>query len=172
MRYKDGPAKLVDYLFDFDDNKERKAWAKLAYRRLYKSTFRLVEEVLDREWAEDWAKGYKSLVLLTNWVLPYACKATLFERTKAKDGFPSFQMWYSSWQSQQSEEFIALYNTRADSEQGEDFGALLQLGRTYNNWAIGRDKVLFGKPLRSKMVLEIQGLSQHAREEYFTALMS
>jgi hypothetical protein len=25
MRYKDGPAELVDYLFDFDDKKERKA---------------------------------------------------------------------------------------------------------------------------------------------------
>jgi hypothetical protein len=86
MRYKGGPAELVDYLFDFDDKKERKAWAKLAYRRLYESTFRLVEEVLDRQQAEDWASHYKSLVTLTNWILPYACKApysTVIQRNPA-----------------------------------------------------------------------------------------
>ena len=96
MRYKDGPAELVDYLFDFDDRKERKAWAKLAYRRLYESTFKLVEEVLSRQWAEDWSRYYKSLVIVTNWVLPYACKATLFDQTKPQDGFQSDWMWYSS----------------------------------------------------------------------------
>jgi hypothetical protein len=53
MRYKDGPAELVDYLFDFDDKKERKAWAKLGYRRLYESTFKLIEEVLNRQQAKD-----------------------------------------------------------------------------------------------------------------------
>ena len=110
--------------------------------------------------------------MLTNWVLPYACKATLFERTKPKDGFPSERMWFSSWQSQQAEEFMALYDTRVGSEQGEDFGALIELGWTYDNWAAGREEVLFGKPLRSKMVLKIQGLSQHAREEHFATLMS
>jgi hypothetical protein len=97
MGFKDGLAELVDYLFDFDDRKERKAWAKLAYRRLYESTFNLVEEVLNRQWAEDWSSCYKSLVMVTNWVLPYACKATLFKRTKLGDGFLSDRMWFSSW---------------------------------------------------------------------------
>jgi len=49
MRYKDGPAELVDYLFDFNDEKERGAWAKLAYHSLYKGTLKLVEEVLNRQ---------------------------------------------------------------------------------------------------------------------------
>jgi hypothetical protein len=154
MCYKDGPAELVDYLFDFDDEKERGAWAKLAYCSLYKGTLKLVEEVLNSKWAEDWAEHYKSLVLVTNWVLPYACKATLFDRAKPKDGFPSERMWFSSWQSQQAEEFMALYETSAGGEQGEDFKALVEVGRTHDNWANGRAKVLFGKPLRSKMVLE------------------
>ena len=69
MRYKDGPAELVDYLFDFDDSKERGPWQKLAYRRLYEGTVRLAEEVLDREWAKEWASVFKSLAL-------YACLCT------------------------------------------------------------------------------------------------
>jgi hypothetical protein len=172
MRYKDGPAELVDYLFDFDDGKERGAWRKLAYRRLYEGTVRLVEEALDGEWAKEWARAFKSLVMLTNWLLPYACKATLFDRTKPQDGFSSQQMWYSSWQSQRAEEFMALYDTRADSEQGEDFETLLALRRRYNSWTAGREKILFGQPLRSKMVLEIRGLSRQAREEYVAGLMT
>jgi hypothetical protein len=172
MHYKEGPAKLVDYLFDFDDKQERGAWAKLAYRCLYEGTFKLIEEVLSRQWAEKWSCCYKSFVMVTNWLLPYPCKATLFGRTKAEYGFPSERKWFSSWQSRQAEEFMTLYNTRADSEQGEDFDVLLELGFRHNHWVAGREKVLFGKPLRSKMVLRIQGLSQHAREEYFTTLMS
>jgi hypothetical protein len=67
---------------------------------------------------------------------------------------------------------MALYNTRVGSERGEDFGTLLEIGCTHDNWVARREKVLYRKPLRSKMVLAIQGLSQHAREEYFTTLMS
>jgi hypothetical protein len=100
------------------------------------------------------------------------CKATLFDQTKPEDSFLSDRMWFSSWQAQRAREFMALYDTRADSKQGEDFRALLDVGRMHDNWATGQEKVLFRKPLRSKMVLKIQGLSQHAREEYFASLMS
>ena len=172
MRYKDGPAELVDYLFDFDDGKERGAWRKLAYRRLYEGTVGLIREVLNGKWAEEWASYFKRLVVLTNWLLPYACKATLFDRTKPEGGFPSSQMWFSSWQSQQAEEYMALCDIQAESMQGVDFKLLLDLGDAYPNWATGREKVLLGRPLRLKMVLEIQGLSQQAREEYFERLMT
>jgi hypothetical protein len=81
-------------------------------------------------------------------------------------------MWFSSWQSEFAEDFMVLYDRMADSELGEDFGTLIDMEDAYRYWAAGREKVLFGQPLRSRMVLEIQGLSQHAREEYFANLMS
>jgi hypothetical protein len=35
IRHSDGPMELVDYLFDFGDNKKRGAWAKSTYRLVY-----------------------------------------------------------------------------------------------------------------------------------------
>ena len=113
-------------------------------------------------------------MILTNWLLPYACKATLFDRTKPDGvlGLPSSQMWYSSWPTQQAEQFMALHDAPAGGEQGEDFKTLLDLWDSYDDWTAGREKVLFGRPLRPKMVLELRGRSQQAEEEYVASLMS
>ena len=54
---------------------------------------------------------------------------------------------------------MALCDIQAESMQGVDFKLLFDLGDAYPNWATGWEKVLLGRPLRLKMVLEIQGLS-------------
>lgn len=45
MHYKSGPMELVDYLFNFGDNKARGAWKKASYRYMYQRTLSLIEEV-------------------------------------------------------------------------------------------------------------------------------
>jgi hypothetical protein len=173
MRYKIGPMELVDYLFDFGDNKARGAWKKTSYRYMYQRTLSLIEEVSSKPAAEEWGRQLKKLVIFTCWLLPYACKETLFDRTKPNGGEPSKLMWFSSYQTNQPEEFMELYNTRVDSDQGDDFRALLRLVHIYPYWQTGRKgKVLHGQPLKSKMVLEMHGLSPHAREEYYANLMT
>jgi hypothetical protein len=68
---------------------------------------------------------------------------------------------------------MELYNTRADSDQGDDFRALLRLVHIYPHWQTGRKgKVLCSQPLKSMMVLELQGLSPYDREQYFANLMT
>ena len=86
---------------------------------------------------------------------------------------------------------MGLYESRANSDQGDDFEELLRLADIYCDWQTGRKKKVLGgqplqlkkllelqglsphaQPLKSKMVLELQGLSPHAREAYFANLMS
>lgn len=123
--------------------------------------------------ADEWGQQLKKLVIFTCWLLPYACRNTLFDRTKASGEELSKLKWFSSYQTQDPEEFMALYTTTANSDQGDDFQALLRLIRQYPHWQTGRKRnVLAGQPLRSKMVLEMQGLSPHAWEEYFAKLMT
>jgi hypothetical protein len=82
-------------------------------------------------------------------------------------------MWFSSYQALEPLEFKNLYNSRANSDQGDDFQVLLRLAHTYCLWNTGTKKeVLGGQPLKSKMVLELQGLSAHDWEAYFANLMS
>jgi hypothetical protein len=81
-------------------------------------------------------------------------------------------MWFSSYQAKQPEEFMGLYNSKANSNQGDDFQKLFRLADIYYDWQTGRKKVLGGRPLMSKKLLELQGLSPHAREVYSANLMS
>jgi hypothetical protein len=116
MRYKSGLMELVDYLFDFGDNKPRGPWKKTSYRFMYQRTLSLIEEAFSKPAAEEWGRQLKKLVIFTCWLLPYACKNTLFDRTKAHGEEPSKLMWFSSYQTNQPREFMELYNTRADSD--------------------------------------------------------
>ena len=105
--------------------------------------------------------------------MPYATKTVLFDRARTGNGLPTERKWFSSYQARLPQKFIGLYNSRANSDQGDDFRALLRLTNVYSNWQTGRKKTgLRGRPLQSKMVLELQGLSPHAREEYFTSLVA
>jgi hypothetical protein len=173
MHYKDGPMGLVDYLFDFNDTSVRGGWANSKYRLIYQQTLGLIEEVDSKARAEEWGRQFKKLVIFTCWLLPYPSKDVLFDRTKRQGGRPSERMWFSSYHDEQSDELMGLYDSRANSDEGDDFQALLRFTHIYCHWQTGRkNRVLYGRPLKSKMVLEIQGLSLIERERYFANLMS
>ena len=55
MKYSNGPMELVDYLFDFEDNKARGGWAKTSYRLVYQRTLGLVEEIYSKAKADEWS---------------------------------------------------------------------------------------------------------------------
>lgn len=107
MRYKAGPAEVVDYLFDFDEDVEDKAkrgaWEKLAHRSLYKSTVALIEEV---EPAQEWGWQFKELVI-------------------------SFQESADLEQLYQQLYFDDDHDD--DDDEGEDFDSLLGLARTFRH---------------------------------------
>ena len=173
MLYRNGPMQLVDYLFDHNDTQVRGGWRNDVFRLIYRQTLSLIEEVDSKPKAEEWGRRFKKLIIFTCWLLPYACKDTLFDRTKPKEGKPSERMWFSSYQAERPEELMGLYNSRANSDQGEDFPVLFRLIHIHCYWQTGRkSKVLYGRPLKSKMVQEIQGLSPHGREQYFKGLMT
>jgi hypothetical protein len=71
--------------------------------------------------------------MLTNWILPYVCKATLFDRNTTEPSFPSERMWFSSWQSEYPKDFTVLYDRMADSELGEDFETLIDMEKAYRS---------------------------------------
>jgi hypothetical protein len=171
-RYKDGPMQLVDYLFDSDDTSVRGVWKKSSYRLIYQRTLKAIEEIDSKPRAEEWGRQFKKLLIFTCWLLPYATKTVLFDRARRGNGLPTERKWFSSYQATLPENFIHLYNSQ-NSDQGEDFQALLRLTHVYSNWQTGRKTTrLRGRPLKSKMVLELQGLSPHAREQYFENLMA
>jgi hypothetical protein len=173
MHYKDGPMGLVDYLFDFNDTSVRGGWANSKYRLIYQQTLGLIEEVDSRARAEEWGRQFKKLVIFTCWLLPYPSKDVLFDRTKPQGGRPSERKWFSSYHNEQNNELMGLYDSRANSDEGDDFQALLRFTHIYCHWQTGRkNRVLCGRPLKSKMMLEIQGLSSLEREQYFAKLMS
>src|SRR5450432_67685 len=97
MKYSDGPMELVDYLFDFGDNKARGAWAKSSYRLVYQRTLSLVEKIYSKAKADKWGLQLKKIVIFTCWLLPYADKDVLFNRTQPRGGRPSKRMWFSSY---------------------------------------------------------------------------
>src|SRR5277367_2026317 len=109
MHYKSGLMELVDYLFDFGDNKAQGAWKMTSYRFMYQRTLSLIEEVFSKPAVEEWGQQLKKLVIFTCWLLPYAYKNTLFGRTKASRNKPSKLKWFSSYQTNQPEEFMELY---------------------------------------------------------------
>jgi len=173
MQYKNGPAGLVDYLFDFGDARARGGWANSQYRVIYQQTLSLIEDVISKARAEEWGRQLKKLVIFTCWLLPYPSKAVLFGRTSPKGGHPSERKWFSSYYAEKSDELMGLYDSRANSDEGDDFQHLLRFTHIYCHWQTGRKgEVLCGRPLKSKMVQELQGLSAHAREQYFKKLMA
>ena len=158
MRVKQGPAELVDRLFDFSDGVHRGAWHQMPYRFLYEKSFQLVESAIGRPEAEGWARNCKKLVVFTCWLLPYPCSQTFFDRTKPTGGRPSKRMWFSSFHGDPSADFDEqtaklerLYESRAHSDQGDGMQALLRLADQYSHWTRGRGEVLRGRPLKLKV---------------------
>jgi hypothetical protein len=173
MQYKDGPMELVDYLFDSNDTSVRGRWKDGSYRLIYQRTLRAIEEVHSKPRAEEWGRQFKKLLIFTCWLLPYPTKAAIFGRTSTKNGLPTERKWFSSYQAMLPQNFMGLYDSKASSDQGEDFQTLLRLTNVYSDWQTGRKTtVLRSRPLKAKMVLELQGLSPHAREQYFENLMA
>jgi hypothetical protein len=126
MHYKDGPMGLVDYLFDFNDPSVRGGWVNSKYQLIYLQTLGLIEEIDSKARAEEWGRQFKKLVIFTCWLLPYLSKDVLFDRTKPQGSRPSERKWFSSYHDEQSDELMSLYDSRANSDEGDDFQALLR----------------------------------------------
>jgi hypothetical protein len=94
--------------------------------------------VLGREPAQEWGRQCKELVIFMNWLLPYPCATTFFDRTKVQGGGESRHLWFSSFQ--ESVDLEQLYqelhfddDDDDDDDQGEDFDSLLGLARTFRH---------------------------------------
>ncbi|KAK6591266.1 hypothetical protein H4I96_00003 [Botrytis cinerea] len=90
---------LLDFLFSWGDNKERRGWTHKPYRIILQRTFELIERRRpgDGE-AESWLKEFLYLVRLTHWVLPYPTHLNLIASTKTNHhaGLKRRMMWFSS----------------------------------------------------------------------------
>jgi hypothetical protein len=177
MKYKAGPAELVNDLFDFDDGGTRGAWRKLPYRYLYEKAIGLINKVLGQGAGERWAQHVKRVVLFTCWLLPYPCGPTFFDRTKPSAGEASCRMWFSVYyyntyrpgDTQIVEEMSA---SLSNGEEGKTMHELDRLARQWPHWKRGLKKVMNGQPLAAKMVLQLRGLNGQEREEHFAKLLA
>jgi hypothetical protein len=90
--------KLLDFLFLWDDDRERKAWGKLPFRLVLRQSFEFIESRLGYQRASQWLDDYLYLVRLTHWILPYPSSNALIQSTKesALKGKIGRMMWFSS----------------------------------------------------------------------------
>lgn len=91
-------AKLLDLLFLWDDDTERKGWGQLPFRLVLQQSFEFIEDRLGYERASRWLDDYLYLVRLTHWILPYPSSNALIQSTKesAAKGKVGRMMWFSS----------------------------------------------------------------------------
>ncbi|TGO31397.1 hypothetical protein BHYA_1028g00010 [Botrytis hyacinthi] len=89
---------LLDFLFSWRDDQERRGWAHKPYRIILQKTFELIERYMGKWVAEDWLKRFLYLVQLTHWVLPYPTQLNLIGSTKTNNnaGLKRRMMWFSS----------------------------------------------------------------------------
>ena len=90
-------ADLLDFLFLWEDGKERRGWGSKPYRVILQKSFELVERRLGYRRADKWLDEFFHLVRLTHWVLPYPSGSTLIMSTKTSrnQGLKGRMMWFS-----------------------------------------------------------------------------
>ncbi|KAN0108918.1 hypothetical protein V8E51_008660 [Hyaloscypha variabilis] len=86
---------LLDFLFLWEDDKERAGWGNKPYRAILQKTFELIERRLGYRKADQWLDEFFHLVRLTHWVLPYPSNAAFIATTKTSrtQGLKGRMMW-------------------------------------------------------------------------------
>jgi len=89
---------LLDFLFLWEDDKERPGWGNKPYRAILQKTFELIERRLGYRKADQWLDEFFHLVRLTHWVLPYPSNAAFITTTKTSrsQGLKGRMMWFSA----------------------------------------------------------------------------
>ncbi|KAN0095005.1 hypothetical protein V8E51_015716 [Hyaloscypha variabilis] len=89
---------LLDFLFLWEDDKERAGWGNKPYRAILQKTFELIERRLGYRKADQWLDEFFHLVRLTHWVLPYPSNAAFIATTKTSrtQGLKGRMMWFSA----------------------------------------------------------------------------
>lgn len=88
---------LLDFLFLWEDGKERRGWGNKPYRIILQKTFELVERRLGYRRADQWLDEFFHLIRLTHWILPYPSNSTFIMSTKTNhnQGLKGRMMWFS-----------------------------------------------------------------------------
>jgi hypothetical protein len=96
MRF-DRVVDLLDFLFLWDDDQERRGWGNKAYRVIVQKSFELIERRLGLRRANQWLDELFHLVRLTHWVLPYPSHTAFIASTKTSrsQGLRGRMMWFS-----------------------------------------------------------------------------
>jgi hypothetical protein len=91
-------ADLLDFLFLWEDGKERRGWGNKPYRAILQKSFELVERRLGYRRASKWLDEFFYLVRMTHWVLPYPSDSTFIMSTKTNrnQGLKGRMMWFSA----------------------------------------------------------------------------
>lgn len=90
--------KLLNFLFLWDDDEERRGWGKLPFRLVLQQSFEFIESRLGYQRASQWLDDYLYLVRLTHWILPYPSNRALISTTREStaEGSTRRMMWFSS----------------------------------------------------------------------------
>jgi hypothetical protein len=91
-------ANLLDFLFLWEDGKERRGWSSKPYRAILQKSFELIERRLGYPRADQWLDEFFHLVRLTHWVFPYPSNTALIATTKTSrsQGLKGRMMWFSA----------------------------------------------------------------------------
>ena len=91
-------ADLLDFLFLWEDGKERPGWGNKPYRVILQKSFELVERRLGYRRADKWLDEFFHLIRLTHWVLPCPSDSTFITSTKTSrsQGLKGRMMWFSA----------------------------------------------------------------------------
>lgn len=89
---------LLDFLFLWDDGKERVGWESKPYRVIIQKSFELVERRLGFRRANGWLDDFFQLIRLTHWVLPYPSDKAMIAPTKTSrsQGLTRRMSWFSA----------------------------------------------------------------------------
>ena len=83
---------LVNYFWNFDDNKERKHWDDYAFRALYRRCVQILRKSLGDGAAFRWESRFKRAFICCHFFLPYPHREGFWQRNK--DGQ---RMWVAVW---------------------------------------------------------------------------
>ncbi|KFZ24910.1 hypothetical protein V502_00587 [Pseudogymnoascus sp. VKM F-4520 (FW-2644)] len=89
---------VLEFLFMWDDGKERCGWGSRPYWVIFQKSFELIKRWLGYSKAKSWLDEFFYLVRLTHWVLPYPSNKSLIASTKTsrRKGLRGRMMWFSA----------------------------------------------------------------------------
>jgi hypothetical protein len=133
---------FIDFLWDFNDGRERKHWEERSYRVLQQRCVGLMETWCGKEWGEKLQVNIKDVFPLVNWVAPYPNHTVFWQHTKQHQ-----RMW------------LSVYNRGLGLgvEEGEEIEWKELVGlQDGQEWIIGRNEkaTLVGRPRDPDLVSE------------------